>query len=273
MNVAEAYDPVRALTASWRLLMRAPLPLFIGGAILVLVSDGWSTGVNFGESHGRPRGEVVLGVLLVGLCCGLIGLLISSWLSVGLANAVEKTVTNGSARFDDLFESRGRFFDMVLLRVLFALIWIGALVPIAAAILIGLLAANAWHWPPGPVILAVFTFVLLYLPVLMYVVLGFSLSVQAVAIEGLAPTAALRRSWSLVHGNRLRILLYWIVMIVFTLLGFCLCCIGMLWTGAMAQVAANDSYLALVKSDEYAGSWLTTNVPPSPAQSPPPMPG
>ena len=266
MNVAEAFDPIRALTASWRLLLRSPLPLFVGGAILMTVGGGGVHGWMFRDHDHHLSGEAVAWVLSLSCCCGLLGLLLSSWISIGLAIAVENTVMSGSARFEDLFASKGRFFDMVLLRILVALISLAAAIPFVLIVLAASLGVHALQVPPGVVLVAALFLGFLYLTVFLYVLLGFSLSVQAVAIEGLAPTAALRRSWSLVRSHRLRLLLYWVALAIFTVLGFCLCCIGVFWTGAMAHVAANDSYLALVKADEYAGSWLSTgNAPVSPA--------
>jgi hypothetical protein len=175
-------------------------------------------------------------------------LLLSAWLSIGLANATEKTLVLGSARFEELFVSHGRFFDMVLVRVLRFLILLAVAIPFAMVGLAGAMIATTGHVDDGLIALGVVLSWLVYIPFYLFVALGLSLAIQAVAIEGLQPTQALRRSWSLASGNRLRLLVYWLTLCVFTLIGFCLCCVGVFVTGALAQVAANESYLQLVKS-------------------------
>ena len=89
----------------------------------------------------------------------------------------------------------------------------------------------------------------------MYVLLGVYLVPQAVALEGLAPAAALKRSWAIADGNRWWLLLYLVVLRIFAVLGLLLCCVGVLGTGAMRIIAINESYLRFVHSDEEQREW------------------
>jgi lysylphosphatidylglycerol synthetase-like protein (DUF2156 family) len=242
MTFADAFDPIRALQSAWKLVGRSPAPLIAGGVFLTLFGDLPAATLRFDAKHGA---DILPALLGLGLCCGIVGLLLSSWVSIGLANATEKTLTAGSARFEDLFESKGRFFDMVIARLLLWVIGVATMLPLIAVIVLAALGGSALDLHGALIALAIVTSILLWLPVFLYVNLGTSLATKAVAIDGLKPTEALRRSWDLARGHRLRLFVYWIALLVFTLLGLCLCCIGVLFTGAVTQVAANESYLAL----------------------------
>jgi hypothetical protein len=259
MSFADAYDPIRALAASWRLLVRSPLPLLAGGVLLTLLGDGPRLGVCCHDEGWINPAAIFFAVCTFGFCCGIGGLLLSAWLSLGLANATEKTLVSGSARFEELFVSRGRFFDMVLVRVLRFAILLALAIPFFLVLIAGAILGDNRHVDEDLIGLGVVLSWLVYFPFYLFVGLGLTLAVQAVAIEGLQPTEALRRSWSLVRGNRLRLLVYWIALFVFTLIGLCLCCVGMLGTGALAQIAANESYLELI------GRTAPAVPPPAPA--------
>lgn len=262
MRFADAYDPIRAIKSSWKLLTPSALPLLIGGVIL-MVTDGQSGfGIHDGPRHQWHAGAVLFFVGLFG-CIGLVCFLISSWISAGMANAVEKTVFQGAADIGDVFESRGRFLNVILVRLLLLALSIAALLPLALIVGAAVLAHATLDAPKVLTIGGSVVMGLLYLPVLVYVLLGLSLARFAVVFEDLGPTAAISRSWQLVKGNRLSLFVYWIVMVVFTLLGLCACFVGVFFTGSLSIIAANESYLAIVKPEEYGRSWLANNRMPS----------
>lgn len=247
MNFADAYDPIRALTSAWKLMGRSPAPLIVGGALLTLLGDGPWLSLKLHDVNPANVLGIVLGL---GLCCGLFEFLLRSWLSLGLANATRKTLVEGSARFDDLFVSNGRFFDMVLVRLLLFVIGVATILPVGVVILLASIGAKSAGLNDEVIALAAVMTVLVWLPIAIYVVLGTCLATEAVAIEGLNPTEALKRSWQIARGNRLRLFVYSLALWMYTLLGLCACCVGILFTGAQAQVALNESYLELVKPVE-----------------------
>ena len=97
----------------------------------------------------------------------------------------------------------------------------------------------------------------LWLPFFIYVALGLSLIPLAVAVERMTPIAAFSRSWELVRGNRMQLFVFYLVTGIFTLLGLLACCIGVLFTGALAQAATVDAYLRLVRASEDQAGWLS----------------
>jgi hypothetical protein len=280
MDFARAYDPIRALEGSWALIKRSPLPLLAGGIVLMLTDGHGNSGIDLDGGGGLNLGEV-LALLGVCGCCALAGLLIHAWISLGVANVVEMTRKGARPPFSAVFDGRGRFFEMVLGRVLVILIWLGSIVPFV------LIALGAWYLheglrvEEGVVVLVAILAALAYLPAWLWFLLGISLWRPAVAIDGLAPTAAIQRSWELVRGNRLRLLLYWVAISLFSFLGICLCCVGVLLTGPMMQIAQFESYLELTQpGTSYAASMSSgmfgaKPVPPaeppaSPVEPPPP---
>jgi hypothetical protein len=292
MDFSAAFDPFRALRASWSAVRQAPLPLLLGGILLVFTSGngGGGAGFNPGGMQGSFDRDfedllpVFVGIAALACCVGTVFFLFSSWLEVGFQNTVQRVLETGEGDAGMLFDARGRFWDMVLVRLFAALLTFAAALPlllVAAAIAF---AADRGLAPEGALIVFGILLGLILITVVIFVALGLSLSTQAVALEGLRPGEALRRSWNLVAGHRLQLFLYWLVLGVFSFLGVCACCVGVLLTGSLARIAPVDSYLALTRGGERpswwietarvtpaapAGSWGTTSAPPPPAPPPP----
>ena len=244
-----AYDPIRALRSAWGLFTRAPFPLFVGGVLCWLLDGGSPLGALLRDHDHRIELREVLGLLGIGLCCSLIGLFVVTWSSLGLAHAVRETMEDRPAGFSALFETSGRYVEMLLVRVLLFVLHVLLLLPFGGVFLAAVLLRQSAHLHPAAVLLGAGCAALAYLPVYVYVALGLSLAIPAVAVEGARPTEALRRSWSLVRGNRPQLLVYWIALAVFVLLGLFLCCVGVVLTGALGQVTVYESYVRLVASE------------------------
>jgi len=261
MDFNQAFNPIRALQSAWKALAQAPLPLILGGVILVL-AGGWGSGVQFrsGE-HGRPLEVFPYYPLLVGLagifcCLAIVCFLVSSWVKIGLANSVEEVLRTGHTEVDHVFQAKGRFVNMIGSRILCKLIGIAATLPFVGLVVVAAILTRGFELRHGLAVLVIASGSLVYLPIWAYVLLGVSLADQAVALEGADPIAAIRRSWSLASGNRLMLFVYWIALFVFTLAGVCLCCVGVFLTGTLARAALSESYLALTRGSERAGWWI-----------------
>lgn len=255
MDFRTAYDPIRALQNAWVLLWRAPLPLLVGGILLMLTRSDTNFSVD--------EDGLELGVLrdpiawwLVGLVCAgaLLLFLLRVLVLLGFAGTVRRVMTSGEGRLGDVFEARGLYVEMLLACLLKGLAHLVVLLPMGAAIAVAILLARA----TGIELLAMFGAfaALALLPAWIYVALGVALTTEAVAFEGLSPTAALRRSWSLVDGQRWNLLLYCLVLAVVSFLGIFACCIGVLVTGPLGLVATQESYLRLTEGEPPGGFWL-----------------
>ncbi|HEV8111673.1 MAG TPA: hypothetical protein VGR31_02775 [Planctomycetota bacterium] len=283
MEFNKAFDPIRALQASWKALAQAPLPLLVGGVLLCLTDGGGGGGggrfSSFEHHNGGMRWEDVRPfVLPVIVFCGCVGIalfLFSSWIRVGFANAVESALRTGHATVGQVFDAKGRFGNQVLSRLLTFVINIVCALPFfALVVVIGIVTKGFERHEE--LMLVLIPGGLIWLPFFLYVVLGISLADQAVSLEGAQPVDSLKRSWSLVSGHRWMLLLYYIVGVVFTLVGFCACCIGVFFTGSLVQIAKSESYLALVKGTERPGWWIEKGFAAAPAPegwgTPPPVP-
>jgi hypothetical protein len=153
---------------------------------------------------------------------------------------------------------------MVLARILVWLVQLATAIPMIAMFLAVVAMTRWFHRNEGLALLLVPAGLLWIVPAA-YVWLGISLTGQAVALEGLPPVDALKRSWSLVAGNRLMLLLFVIVNWIFHALGFCLCCIGIFFTGTLSLASWSDAYLALIRGTDRAGWWVERgHAPPAP---------
>src|SRR6185436_10215563 len=98
MEFNKAFDPIRALQASWKALAQAPLPLLIGGVLLCLTDGGGGGGgggrfSSYEHHNGGMRWEdvrpFVFPVIIFCGCGGIALFLFSSWIRVGFAITVE----------------------------------------------------------------------------------------------------------------------------------------------------------------------------------------
>ena len=266
MRFSQAYSPGRALKASWNMMKAAPAAMLIGGILIMMTSGGGGGGNSFsgdgsGFGESSPSGAEV--ALIAGVVVFMIALAIGLWLfgclvRVGFATAAEEVLSVGKARVGLLFDARGLWLRMVLGTLLQALIGIASMIPILVVVLIIALVMGVTEvrGAEGVTIAVVLLLVLLYLPVIFYVTLGASLIPQAVAIEGLRPMEALKRSWELVAGHRLELFIYYLFLGLFSMLGLLACCIGVFVTGTLFQIATYESYLRLVRSDEEQAKWV-----------------
>ncbi len=264
MQFSQAFHPFRALGAAWRAIQAAPLAMIVGGVLLTLTSGGGSGGGGLSEDGSGWGGSLDTGhaLLIVALVVLALGIALAFWLfgclvRVGFAGAMESVLATGEARLGQVFEPRGLWLKMVLVTLLRALLSFLVTLPLLAVMLVPLFlrgAGNSDAFSIG-LLVGIGAIVLIAAPVWIYVLLGLSLMPEATAIEGLGPRDALRRSWSLVAGNRLQLLLYVVVLAVFTLLGLLACCVGVLFTGAISHIANYESYLRLVRSEEEQLGW------------------
>jgi hypothetical protein len=225
------------------------MPLLVGGVLILLTSGHGGPHFGFVFHDGHPewswRELEPIVFPLIGICgCVSIGFfLLSSWLRVGFANAVEEIERSGHGKVDTVFQSKGRFGSMVLARILVGLVYLATAIPMIAAFFVLLALTRGFHRHEGLGLLLIPAGLIWLVPAV-YVWLGVALTDQAVALEGHPPVEALKRSWSLVSGHRLMLLLFCIVNWIFGALGFCLCCIGVFLTGTLALAARSDAYLA-----------------------------
>ena len=284
MRFPSALDPIRSLTAAWKLITRAPGPLLVGAILLVITDGGMGTGGHFdnGQSNVNPA-EMwqvwLLAPFVIGFVCVVWAamFLISSWLWIGFARAVDETRATGITTFTTVFDSRGRYVDMLLARLLVFGIELVAAVPYGVIALVAYLLYDQHIAGETEAIVAGVGAALLYTPVYLYIVLGFSWVPQVVAIEERAPFDALKRSWQLAAGCRLSLAVYWVVLALFTFLGVCACCIGVFFTSAWSYVSRCEAFLELTREDARpiappSESYAATPVEPAPPGAPPSSP-
>jgi len=268
MQFPPALDPIRSLQASWRILTQAPGPILVGGILLLLFHP--SAGLHLGA--GEDLEEILqstFGLLLVGGCCGLLGLLVSSWLGIGFANVVDEVRNTGSSGFPTLFDARQRYGDMLLAGLLVLVVEFVLSLPFAAAWLFGAALHEFADAPEELAVLVGLLGSLLYLPFFLYVMLGLVWAGPAVALENRPAIDALRRSWQLSSGRRLATLVLFLVNLLFTLLGLCCCGVGILLTGSLAVTSWVEAFLELTRDENRP---ITPPAAPPPPPVPPPVP-
>ncbi len=260
------FSITESIPAAFENVNRAPM-VVIGGAVLAF-------GINaLGQCGGRVSGsmgdlastagdvqgldpEVLIALLTamaagIALSCGL-GVLVwiaQTWLVAGHLRVAREVVTGGDGAFPTLFSGRDVLFRLLLLGLLVGMVNFGTFT------LAGLPSAPFFYWAveaviagdiqtfqlwmlAGLVVLAVIT-----VPIATYVWAGVRLATYAVALDGMGVMESLEHSWSLADGKRIRMVNFAFVNALFGALGLLACCVGVVYTGTVAQVAWVDAYL------------------------------
>ncbi|MFM7282285.1 MAG: hypothetical protein ACKO32_10945 [Planctomycetia bacterium] len=262
-----AFDPFRSLGAVWRLLKTAPLVVIVGGILLSFLSNP-SAGLQFALPTGpgtHPDAFLQqlqnrLPLISVVLFLGMVGsLLLSSWLALGHARAIEKAMRTGEDDLGMVFSTGGRFGAMVLTKLISGLIQIGVALPLLGVWVVLLVFVDQGTMENGAAILIGLAAGVVWLMALLYVYLGLMMAVPIAALEPVSAGEAIRRSFQLANGRRWSLLLFALVSGVFVVLGLLACCVGVFLTSAMAMAMPIEAYLMHARPDR-GNWWISTGT-------------
>ena len=259
MHKSIAFQPTRALSSAWDLLMKAPLPLWVGGLILMVVqslgSFGGSGGnIQFDGDNPEELIWLILPLMFIGFALSVIVMGVTAWLRVGYYNGVRSVMRDGEVEFDRLYKAEGRWLTVFLTLLLQGVLSFAAVLPIALVALIAILVGEGLGLADGGMAGLVGLVVFLYLPVLIYVQLGLILMVYPAALDGFGPVESLRESWSLASGERLQLFLMGLLQFGLFMVGLLACCVGAIPAGILAEVMWCEAYVQATR-DRDDGSW------------------
>jgi len=204
---------------------------------------------------------IVVAVAVAMLLVGVALYALNSWLQTGFVRLHVNILERASDELGPLFSGRDRFWHMAGYKLLSGLIVSGT--AIAAAWPGALLAYFGYVSDRSTLLIGgIGAMLILAVPPLVYVWLGVYLGELAVALDGASPVHALRRSWSLAHGNRMPLLGFAVVCLLIqfvSLAGVLLCCVGLLATVPLARAltgfAKTESYLLFTRGTAQAEAW------------------
>ena len=254
MNARKALQPVRCLGSAWGLTKRSPAALWLPGLLIMIVGSmstvldllGASPAlVDLGEEP-VPSLEPISSVLYtywmgVNSVTAVVAGLMLAWLRLGYYRGVRAAMRAGSVEFGGMFDTGGRWWSFCLTSLLSVVLIMLASVPV---FLVSLLGRNLGGAEDEATIVALVG-QLLYLPVWLYLLLGLTWMLQASALEELGPIAALKRSWQLARGNRLRIFLLVLVTFGMGLLGVFACLVGYFPAGILVEIMWVESVVQI----------------------------
>ena len=282
-DLSYAFQPTRNLAHGWEALKRQPIGLLLG-AFLMTITDGGgggSGGSNSGSGTREPLwdsnqwgqnhiqaasdwGQGLLGqadmggaemavVAMIAGCvlgCLLLVALFRCWLEPGYIRLQREVLADGAGKIGTLFSGTDAFVRMLLWKLLSFVIGLGTAV--VSLLPGGAVAGVGWFVLDDQTFLwvGVVLGALLLLPAAFYVGIGLSLGAHAVSLDDLGAMDALERSWGLARGNRLTLFVFYLVTAIVWFLGVCLCCVGIVGTRVMRDVATTEGYLLATRRDE-----------------------
>jgi hypothetical protein len=259
MHKTQAFQPFRALQSAWAILMKAPLPMWVGGLILVVVESlgsggGGGTEFRFDEFEEIERFVWFLIPLIgLGLLLTLVVIAVTSWLKVGYYTGVESVMRDGSVEFEQLFKAQGRWLNVFLVHLFQLLLSLLLASPflIGTFLMIGI--GKGLGLEEGPMFLIVVLFCLAYLPVYIYFLLGLILMTYPAALDGDGPMVSLTKSWTLASGIRVQLFLMGLLQLAMVIVGICACCLPALAAGILGHVMWCEAYIQATRDD--MGEW------------------
>ena len=244
MNFSQAFNPLRSLKSVFETMNLQPAHLWGGGILLFFLEGGIQGSFQGWEPIGKALGEEVMIFFVCGACVLGIGLFLASvWLAAGLFLNFRSVMQPGEATSGGIFDHQGKFLPLLLTRLLVGLASLLPMLPIG--ILFALLFASSSVLSAAPLIAVSVVFSLFLLFVSIYVGTGLVLSEAALLYEDRQPVNAVKRSWAMAKGNRLRLFGFVLVNALFVFSGLFLCCIGVIATGAIARFAIFEAFLQL----------------------------
>ncbi len=178
-----------------------------------------------------------------GLVATVFAWLALSWLSVGYFRSIRRVMRTGQAEFEDVVKPGDLWIPMVLTRAVQGLLMFGAALPFAVPPTFALMLHKGLGLHGGISVGIAILGVLAYIPCLVYISLGLVFMPHATALEGLSVGDSIKRSWELASGHRWWILLFSLATVAISLVGFMLCCVGILPATILIQVMLCEAYV------------------------------
>jgi uncharacterized membrane protein len=259
MNFSQAFNPLRSLKSVFETMKLQPAHLWGGGILLLFLEGGIQGSFQFIEPLGKALGEEAMVFLVCGGCVLGIGLLLASiWLAAGLFLNFRSVMQTGEATSGGIFDHQGKFLPLLLTRLLQGLASILAVLPIgivfgimAVAFITPMALSEGSNGPDmssaavASIFVIGFVLLLVVLFASIYVGTGLMLSEAALLYEDRDPVDAVKRSWAMAKGNRLRLFAFMLVNGLFAMAGVLLCCVGVIATGTIARFAILEAFLQL----------------------------
>ncbi len=261
MNKSIAFQPTRVLSSAWDLMTKAPLPLWVGGLIVVIVQGlgGFGGGGGNIQIDGQDAEEwvwLIVPMMFISFGLSVLVMGVTAWLKTGYYNGVRTVMRDGDVEFDRLYRAEGRWLTVFLTMLLQGVLTFAATLPLVLIVLAAIFAGNAMGIDGGGRAGLILLVVLLYIPVLVYVHLGLVLMVFPAALDGFGPVESMRESWALADGERLQLFLIGLLQFGLFLVGLLACCVGAIGAGILAEVMWCEAYVQATRDRDDRRWWI-----------------
>lgn len=267
MHKTEAFSPIRSLKSAIDLLMKAPLPLWVGGLIMVVVESIGSFAGSGTDIHIKGSEDIdhvlllLIPMMLIGFALSIAVMAATAWLKIGYFRSVETVMRTGTAEFEDIFRLRPNWLKMFLTILFQALLSVGIIVPMVLVIFLVAAVVDGLDMDEGVGVGSVLIAMLAYIPVAAYFFLGIVLMPFPAALDNRGPMESLSDSWNLAKGVRINLFLMTLLQIALVLVGMLACCVGVIPASIVGYVMFCEAYIQATRTDT-EGWWVRSKTPP-----------
>lgn len=247
-------DTTGIFQRGWEVFQKNPAPMLLGAVLTMGLQFTGQCGTNGTRAIGDQLGEdaaIILGIAAVVFgCLGLVLSMVQFWLQIGYIRIQREILEGRAVKMGVLFSGGGAFLSVFLFFLLSALVGaIAGVVGFLPAVVlggIGYLVSQQDGALVGGVVGA-----LPLIIILPYVSLGMLFGVHAVAIDGLGPVEALKRSWRIADGNRIQLIVVGIVAAILSFVGLLFCFVGLIVTIPVTNLAFTELYLRVTRGHSW----------------------
>ena len=193
---------------------------------------------------------------------------VSLWLALGMKLYLLRTARGEDARFSMLFAG-GRYFWSALVAMVVLLVGLTGVM--AACMLPGLLVLLIVGTDSPATFIVMVAGMLVALPILLMATIVFSQFQYLCVDREAGPIEALSLSYQITAGNRLSIVLVWLITMAINMLGMLACCVGVIAAWPLVTLIYTVQYLAMTGQPTVDQHWNAAAAQ-APTTAPPPTP-
>jgi len=221
--------------ANWPMVI---LVMFVAYLLTTIVSHGMLAVIGLLNVAIGDNVVIVIGQTLQNIIVQVFSL----WIGLGVQLYLLRTSRGEASTFGDLFGG-GRFLLPAIGASILLFLLIGGILAVFLSPGLLLMVMIGFDDPTSIVVMAIGG--VISAPIIIFLWIAFSQYQFLCVDRGAGPVESLMLSWEITKGNRLMVLLVWLVSMAINVVGVLACCVGMIATFPFTVLMMAVTYLAM----------------------------
>lgn len=242
-------DAMEVLRNGWQIFQARMGNVILVVGVALLIQFGFQFGSNFltGALQAITSDPIVLGLASLFVSIGLNVFFL--WLNIGQIIVLLKIARGGEATVGELFTGGAYLVRAIVVVICVLAFVVASMLPFVIPGIVAMIVAGSNS--TVAVVLLLAGVGLAFIPYF-YILLAFSPSLYLIVDRNAGALESLQLSREVTAGNKLQLLLVWIVGGFVYLLGFLACCVGVFFTGPLFGMIITVAYLSMTGQPTFA---------------------